>query len=513
MMDKTATLLLALSLAACTSAELSTEEEAGFIVNPALHVEVSGTVRLNGAWFPNSVYEQGELWLVPTGHGTPISLGSTRNRTYSRQVPPGTYDVVYDHQLGELVPRNEMAVILNDVVVNGPSQLDINVVATAVSGAFLVNGAPTPASVYENARISFHRAGEPEFEVGETRDQTYAVVVLPGAYQATYSVMLGSTIMPANVGAVIDERTVMLRPPVWDLDIPAVSVIADPTLDGAPFPASIYENAALSLRDEAGATIELGRTADGAAEVIVLPGVYDVLYDRLLGDLIPQNDTTAVLEDVAIDLPDPSDPDEPFALAVPVTSVELAGQFVLDGGGFPASVYENGTISLLDSLGRAILVGETRDGGYDGLRVLPGTYDVLYQRLTGGSLVPANDRHLVSTNHALGASQDLDVSIDTVQAEGTLTVGAGPAPGGAFWARRGPLASCKHCPWFRLASAGAGSYDAALIPGTYEVVYSTATDASGVSAHHVVVTSSWLVSADTTRNFVVGEVEIGDLEL
>jgi hypothetical protein len=369
--------------------------------------------------------------------------------------------------------------------------------------------------VYENARISFQRAGEAEFPVGETRYGAYEVVVLPGAYEASYSVMLSSAveIMPMNVDTVIDARTVMLRPPIWDIDIPAVSVAGEPTLDGALFPASVYENAALSLRDEAGAIIELGRTKDGPAEVTVLPGVYDVLYDHLLGDLIPQNDTTTIFEDVAIDFADPLDPGEPFTLAVPVTSVELEGAYILDGGDFPASIYENGAISLLDSLGRAILVGQTRDGGYDGLRVLPGTYDLLYQRLQGGSFVPANDQHLVSTDHDLTESQTFDVAIATVQAEGTLTVGAGPAPGGAFWARRLTQGSCQHCPWFRLASAGDSSYDVALIPGTYAVVYSVAAHAGGVGAYHVPVLGNWLVDADTTRNFIVGDVEIGGLEL
>ena len=37
--------------------------------------------------------------------------------------------------------------------------------------------------------------------------------------------------------------------------------------------------------------------------------------------------------------------------------------------------------------------------------------------------------------------------------------------------------------------------------------------AAGVGAYHVPVLGNWVVDADTTRNFVVGDVDIGGLEL
>jgi hypothetical protein len=85
------------------------------------------------------------------------------------------------------------------------------------------------------------------------------------------------------------------------IDVPAVTLTSSYSLNGEPFPVSVYERAFLSLRNpDSGDTVELGVSGDQSHSTMVIPGVYEVIYAHTQGTEIPQNKYATVMSDVDI---------------------------------------------------------------------------------------------------------------------------------------------------------------------------------------------------------------------
>jgi hypothetical protein len=357
---------------------------------------------------------------------------------------------------------------------------DVDVPSVAVSATFLLAGEPFPASIYERGEVVLRDpvTGD-EVPLGDTGQggSDGAVAVVPGTYEVHYAWKVGSALVPANRGA---KLVTVVIPHADDheliIDVPVVEIAGAFTLGGAPAPGSQYENGAVVLRNAAtGDEVPLGDTRDGDYRAMVIPGSYHVHYRRKQAtDLAPVN-VDARIGEVVID---GNTLAQTLDLDVPVTT--LSGSFTIDGQTPPQSIYENGRI-LLRSLatGDEVVLGQTRDGSYS-LPVVPGPYQLVYQRLQGGQEVPVNRAAVLDEPTLEPGSRTLDIDVATAVISGTITVGGIPAPADpgddGLLLLRNPASGDEAL----LGNTAAGSYTQRVVRGAYDVFYRQETSGGGV---------------------------------
>ena len=183
------------------------------------------------------------------------------------------------------------------------------------------------------------------------------------------------------------------------VDVQSVSVRPRFLLDGAPFPVSSSNAAEFVLVDAEGVQLLLGRTHEAPMSRRVRPGVYDVHYRHLSGSLVPRNADARVLQAVLISAD--------TELPIDVPSVQIAGTVTLNDQPFPATEANRGRLSLHGVYGLGpVPLGETHVLPTVSLRLIPGSYDLVYEYLAGDSaMVPRNERARVQR-------LDLDASND-----------------------------------------------------------------------------------------------------
>ena len=364
---------------------------------PAMNFHL--TLQIDGEDVPTSFGESAALSLRDVVTGVEFEIGDATDSPLALQVVPGVYDLIYRYVSGSELPRNARALIAQRLDLSGRSVATTVDVETVMHGVgATLNGAPFPTSPYEDGEI---RLENPDTGDRVSWGMTTGLVglqrILAGTYDVVYAHESGSSIAPANQRAVVAEG-VEITPPAhpWQLSTTSVDVVAHvidvaATLDGAPFPASAYEHGQIVLVGEGGDEVPLGYTSDLSAPVPVVEGVYDVHYRRATGNLlVPLNADVRVMRGVRIDAP--------ATLAFDVETVEVTLDFLLDGEPFPASAYERGTYRLFgETPGDEMEVGSTVDPQHV-VRVVPGRYDLLYDYVTGSSIVPANVGQRVETD-------------------------------------------------------------------------------------------------------------------
>lgn len=426
-------------------------------------VLVSGTFTVNGAvpiWLESHT---GRIELVSETLGT-VFLGELHEGAYERRLIPGVYDVVYRHLSGALAPANTATVVARDVVVDGPRTLDVDIAAAIVSGAITLGAQAPPASIYERGEVHLRdRTTGASFRVGLSTDGSYVALVIPGTYDVVWRRLLGGTVVPRNDEAIIGALTVS-GPTSADLDIPVVTRTGSFKLNGANPPNSIYENGQITLRDPStGDTFPLGQTRDQTFSVKVVPGTYEVLYSRLIGSTIVPANSEAVLGTV--------DLSAAGSVLIDIPVVSIAGAFRLDGMAFPQSIYENARLWLVRGEDRALL-GQSRDRTYSA-KVIAGTYDIAYELLIGGEVVPANAWAIVARKRAIPSSKFVR-KVDVDVASGWLETGVSYWGGPHFASiyERG-LVSARSSDEDTLVAVDTrdGTDSVRVVAGTYELRY------------------------------------------
>jgi hypothetical protein len=433
---------------------------------------VTGEVTMNGAPPPHSVYEWGSVKLRDQQTGAEFVIGDSYNAAIVAFVIPGTYDVVWSVQLGgDAVPANHDAIIMQDVAIGpGPTVLDVDVPAVEAEGTFALNGAPPPNSVYENGEVYLvdQLTGD-SIELGDTRDQTWDRVLVPGTYDAAYSVLLGGDTVPANEHALVDHDLVVNGGGSVPIDIRAVALSGDFLLDGIHFPASVYNNAKIWLQGaEPGDLFELGLTYLQSYSKKVVPGYFDVIYENLLSTgVVPDNEWAAVSEDNLF-IQFIGNP--PLDFDVEVFSGLLGVDVKIWGEDPPASVYHNGAILAADANGDATFLGYTKDGG-GSARLVAGDYEVRYSHLLG-TFVPINGDAVVGEATTTGPFLlSAQINMHSGPLAGDFAWNSAPFPSALSQLGRFSLADRETGDVIELGNSANGMYDVHLLAGTYDVVY------------------------------------------
>ena len=244
----------------------------------------------NGAAFPNSLFEYGELALR-RGEREEVRIGPSFESSPVVRVIPGSYDVHWRHRAGANVPKNADARVQRRVRADGELRV-IDVPSLEVSGTFLVNGLPTPMSEFENARISLAgRSNDDTLELGETRYGAYLARVIPGIYDIVYEHVAGAATMPANPRATLARKWRVEDGPERTIDVPVGIYSGAFRLNGSDFGGGEFlrgEIHAVPVAADA-APVSLGYTNYGGFDRRLLPGRYRASYTHVAGTDLPQN--------------------------------------------------------------------------------------------------------------------------------------------------------------------------------------------------------------------------------
>jgi len=344
------------------------------------------------------------------------------------------------------------------------SVLDINVPAVQLRGIFSVNGAaPLPYDAHRG-RIELRSDVYGVVDLGSVHNRFYSALIVPGVYDVVYLHEQGD-ILPQNAETVLMEDVSFQNDGEWSIDVPSVLVMGDIMVDGAPAPNGIYENGYIKFRDTVtGASFPVGMSSDGSYMAMVIPGTYDVMWSRIAGgEMVPLNGEALLAEDLVVSGLTEFDVDVPM--------VELTGTFKLNGAAPPTGFYENGDVLLRDTTtGDVFALGQTRDRTWSA-HVVPGTYDVLYAKVAGGSVVPANEFALIDTNVDLGSDGSLEINIPFVTLSGDFTLDGGAFPASFYnhahlWLNGGEPGDLVD-----LGSSLDGGYQIRVVPGSYDVYY------------------------------------------
>lgn len=197
---------------------------------------------------------------------------------------------------------------------------------------------------------------------------------------------------------------------------------------------------------------------------MVIPGTYDVIWSRILGgNAVPLNGEALLAEDLVVSGLTEFDVDVPL--------VELTGTFKLNGATPPTGFYENGEVLLRDTItGDVFALGQTRDRTWSA-RVVPGTYDVLYSKLLGGSVVPANELALIDANVDLNTDGSHEIDIPFVTLSGDFTLDGGAFTASVYNNAHLWLSGVESGDLIDLGSSLDGSYQIRVVPGSYDIYY------------------------------------------
>ncbi len=251
-------------------------------------------------------------------------------------------------------------------------------------------------------------------------------------------------------------------------DVPAVAARFSITVAGAEAPASLYEAGDLYLRNTVTQDeVQLGRTHERNISVVVVPGVYDVFYShREGGNEVPLN-KAARLKTIEIVV------DESFEIDIPAAT--LVGEFTINGGHPDNSLYNYGRVWLENAeTGDRVLLGETRDNSYVA-NVVPGDYEIHYEAREAQGEAPANKDSQLESLTVLPAAEVLqtrDIDVPMVRYEGQVTIDDAVVEDlyeGGDLELRDPITGDR----MYLADTRDGTYAIDLLPGTYELLYTS----------------------------------------
>ncbi len=434
-------------------------------------VQVNSTFKYDGDDFEFVIYDSANFYLQPDGTDDLIHLGPSYTPFDDVMVTPGIYDVIYALQWGTLYAPNEHAVVMEDVEIDARNpNLAINVeVCTVAPDWKLVidGGAPAdfPPSIYTSAEFYLRNDQGDHVRLGVSYQDNVLVDVVEGTYDLVYTIFNGTGItVPRNIDTVIAEDIVIegIRCPL-DIVVNARTVTPDLSMNGSPFPASIYQSADIFLKDTiTGGLTSIGPTYSPPDSFLIIESTYDTVYRRLNGIEVPVNTEADLPGQITID-------NNNQTASVDVQAIALTGDFGINGGNFPASVYNSATIYLQQDGKEPVLLGRTNLDP-EPVIVVAGTYDVVYEHAEG-EVVPQNPHHIIAADQVYDSNGEVSFNILTRDVEVTFTLNGDDFPVSAY--ERGDLFLRGNHPndLIYLGPTNAAAEAANVIQGDYDALY------------------------------------------
>jgi len=397
--------------------------------------EITPSFTQNASAFPLNEYDTGAFYLQPDAGGERIFIGKSHVALPAPvQVMQGTYDVIYSLETGgEFVPNNQGAVVMAGVSITAVGALAVDVASVRFQFDATLDLAAFPTDQNHNALFFLRNVSTGDrVALGASSELPVTLSVIEGTYDIVYQHVWGSG-LPVNTDAIVASNVVIdSTNPSQNIDIRSVAITPGFTLDGAAFPQDEYNDANFYLRavnnnndvmflgaSEIASTVVRVISSDmdtdpGVNELLL--GAYDVLYRHESGEEVPQNANALVPGKNNIVL------NSDQALMVPVTSVNVAGRFTLNGNRFPGDINNSVQFLLRDSSNDSdeFLFGFS-DIRNEAVKLIPGTYHVVMDHLYGDA-VPQNKMHEVDFNNVFGGNQTLNVNVPAVRVNPEFTL-------------------------------------------------------------------------------------------
>ncbi|WP_394841469.1 hypothetical protein LZC95_30895 [Pendulispora brunnea] len=357
--------------------------------------------------------------------------------------------------------------------------LDFDVKTVKVTGTVTLNGKPIPAGATGLVRFVERTAGL-TYSFG--LKSSFQAVLAPGEYDVRFEPQTectGSTPSAVPCIAGLVKRGVSLvHDGNVDIDIPAVEVSGQVTLNGKPLPDAGLERGRLkwAMKDGGEFAISLGDRGAKSYDVTLLPGVYGV-------------DLTANPRacDTSTDIPCAGGPlrsdiaiQQNGNLDIDVPAVRVTGKVTLNDQPLPDVSTGRGQLVWRRTNGGAgeISLGTSGSKTFD-VALLTGTYSIAYapaleSPCSSGqvtTMLPCAGARL-REGLDITAAGNVDVNIPSVRVTGAIRLRGAALPdasdsrGAIAWSRDDGTAS----PVF-LGSAGPKAFSLPLVPGTYAVGY------------------------------------------
>jgi len=159
--------------------------------------------------------------------------------------------------------------------------------------------------------------------------------------------------------------------------------------------------------------------------------------------------------------------DIPASQDVVVPAVRLVGTFKIDGELPPDSVNDTGDIWLESDQQGRVRLGATHERAFN-LRVLPGSYRIVYRFVAGGIQVPLNTHVEIGTLDVYGPTT-AHIDVPTAVVTGDLSISGGAPPASQYDDGLIVLASSTSDDEAVIGNTHDQHYQARVVPGSYEV--------------------------------------------
>ena len=222
----------------------------------------------------------------------------------------------------------------------------------------------------------------------------------------------------------------------FDIDIPSATVTGMITIGGQPLPGS-GDYGRLVLQNAAGDTAILGTSNEVTYTARVVPGVYDLYYQMMSpGPVAPQNRNQRLRSGVVV-----GPAAAPTTLDIDVPVVVVGGTFKVNGAVPPTS--DPSSLSLRNADGYDLALGDLGDGTFS-TTAIPGTYDVVFRALAGGSTpggAPRDQTVRLRTGVVVApiGTTTVDIDVPSVALAGAFTFNGATITStsdfGRFWLR------------------------------------------------------------------------------
>jgi hypothetical protein len=269
-----------------------------------------------------------------------------------------------------------------------------------------------------------------------------------------------------------------------DIDIPSTTLAGALTINGTP--ASLDPFARLLLRNGVDDLVEIPLTG-GSYSVRVAPGSYDVFFSATgPATTAPLNQLARLHTGIVVA------PNGTTTFDVDVPETMVAGNITINGT--PLAADDAVSLSLRNAAGDIVAIASQSRGSY-AARVVPGTFDLyLSANVTGaGSATPVNQLARIARDVVITASTTtLDVDVPSAVVSGSIAIGgvrAGVTNRGSAYLRNaaGDVV--------RIAIANTPTYEARVVPGTYDLYFTGNTDAYSVTNQNVLLRTGVVVAS------------------
>jgi hypothetical protein len=390
--------------------------------------------------------------------------------TSATPVVPGTYDVYYVPAYATIGPLNQSAKLQSGFVVGGSAAtLNVNVPATTVSGTFTLGGSKAaPAS---GAGVLFLETATDGALIAQTLG-AYTATVIQGTYDLYYQAV--SAVSGVNAYQVSKLQSGIVAgstPLALNADVPITTVSGTITVNGAQVASTagvgrlILQNATTTWPFAPTTSDPYSATPAATYSTAIMPGTYDLYYKvTTAGTGVPSNASVKLRSGVVIGGTGPQ------TLDIDIPATKVTGTITVNGAQVDASMGTGG-LHLRNAAGDDALLGTTGMVGPYSQLVVPGTYDLYYAFINGGTGVPYNQSAELRSGIVVGSTPlALNIDVSAPMVSGMISVNGMQMPGNPN-ALADLILQAASGDKANLGSTYSATYARLVIAGTYELMY------------------------------------------